>query len=135
MPVTTIDNQLPVQPVESRASSVILSYDILVQVIDWLRSDHVTLYHLSLVNPTFRDVTATYLYGRVTYSPAYSPVLELKKQDELAVGPSLRHDTHQELKHLRNEQNGFFASARLPHNATLVRRLEVSGPSLWYCLT
>ncbi|KAI0351224.1 hypothetical protein OH77DRAFT_1487729 [Trametes cingulata] len=91
---------------ESRGNAV-LSYDILILVLAWIRDDYHSLFSCSLVNRIFKDASATYLYRKVTYSPAFSPVLDLKKRDDFL--------------------DGFFASARLPHNAPLVRRLEVSG--------
>ncbi|KAI8992763.1 hypothetical protein BD414DRAFT_482144 [Trametes punicea] len=84
-----------------------LSYDVLILVFVWLRDDYKSLFSCSLVNRTFRDAAATYLYWEVTYSPPFSPVLDLRKRDDF--------------------QEGFFVSARLPHYAPLVRRLEISG--------
>ncbi|KAI0776615.1 hypothetical protein BD413DRAFT_602174 [Trametes elegans] len=88
-----------------RAAS--LSYDVLILILDWLEDSYDSLVSCSLVNRTFREASAAYLYRRVTYSPAYSVVLDLKRRDDFL--------------------DGFFASARLPHNAAQVRYLEVSG--------
>ncbi|KAI0364045.1 hypothetical protein BV20DRAFT_1039616 [Pilatotrama ljubarskyi] len=86
-----------------------LSYDVLILVLDWIRDDFHSLLCCSLVNHIFKEASATYLYSKVTYSPAFSPVLDLRRRDEFL------------------DSAGLFASARLPHNAPLVRRLEVSG--------
>ncbi|KAI1795387.1 hypothetical protein LXA43DRAFT_882089 [Ganoderma leucocontextum] len=83
------------------------TYDILINILDWLDGDYTSLYRCSQVNRMFRDAAATYLYRSVTYSPPFSLILNLRKQDDFA--------------------QGLFSSARLPHNAALVRRLEVSG--------
>ncbi|KAH9886922.1 hypothetical protein C8Q73DRAFT_748707 [Cubamyces lactineus] len=88
--------------------TAVLSYDVLMLVFDWIRDDYPVLFACSLVNRTFKEAAITYLYRKVTYSPAFSPVLDLRRNRE-------------------DFCDGFFASARLPHNAPLVRRLEVSG--------
>ncbi|KAI0742435.1 hypothetical protein C8Q80DRAFT_1188375 [Daedaleopsis nitida] len=82
-------------------------YDLLMHILDFLRDDYLSLYRCSLVDRTFRDSASTYLYRSVTYSPEFSPVLDLKKRNEFV--------------------EGFFASSRLSHNASLVRRVTISG--------
>ncbi|EIW56873.1 uncharacterized protein TRAVEDRAFT_127248 [Trametes versicolor FP-101664 SS1] len=89
------------------ATNAFLSYDVLILVLGWFRDDYSSLCAVSLVNHTFREASATYLYRKVTYSPEFSPVLDLRKRDDL--------------------REGLFVSALLPHNAPLVRRFEVSG--------
>ncbi|KAI9061905.1 hypothetical protein FKP32DRAFT_1575048 [Trametes sanguinea] len=88
-------------------STTTLSYDVLIIVFEWLRDDYKSLFSCSIVNRTFKEAAATYLYRKVTYAPPFSNVLDLRKRDDI--------------------EGGFFASARLPHNAPLVRRLEVGG--------
>ncbi|KAI0632678.1 hypothetical protein C8Q77DRAFT_1058376 [Trametes polyzona] len=83
------------------------SYDLLILVLRWLQDDYNSLFHSALVDHSFREAAATYLYRKVTFSPAFTPVLDLKRRDPL--------------------QEGLFVSAQMPHNAPLVRRLEVSG--------
>ncbi|TFK88123.1 hypothetical protein K466DRAFT_489557 [Polyporus arcularius HHB13444] len=87
-----------------------LSYDVIIRILDWLRDDYLSLYYCSLASRTFSDAAATLLYRKVTYSPSQSTVhrvLDLRQRDDFLTG--------------------FFASARLSHNATRVRRLEISG--------
>ncbi|KAI0334304.1 hypothetical protein GY45DRAFT_1431831, partial [Cubamyces sp. BRFM 1775] len=86
----------------------VLSYDVLVLVFDWLRDDYPALFSCALVDKTFKKAATAYLYRKVTYSPAFSPILDLRRNRD-------------------DFSEGFFASVRLPHNAPLVRRLEVSG--------
>ena len=62
-----------------------LTYDALMHILDWLHDDYPSLYQCSQVNRMFKDAAAVYLYRSVTYSPPFSPVLNLKKQDDLAV--------------------------------------------------
>ncbi|OSD03857.1 hypothetical protein PYCCODRAFT_1365235 [Trametes coccinea BRFM310] len=88
-------------------AQAMLSYDVLIIVFEWLRDDYKSLFACSLVNRTFKEAAATYLYRKVTYAPPFSNVLDLRRRDDI--------------------EGGFFASARLPHNAPLVRRLEVGG--------
>ena len=59
--------------------------DALINVLDYLDGDYPSLYRCSQVNRIFRDASAAYLYRSVTYSPAFSPVLNLRKQDDFAV--------------------------------------------------
>ncbi|PIL26283.1 hypothetical protein GSI_12039 [Ganoderma sinense ZZ0214-1] len=82
------------------------TYDVLINILDCLDSDFPSLCCCSQVSRIFMDAAATYLYRSVTYSPAFSPVLNLRKQDDFALP--------------------FFSSAQLQHNAALVRHLEVS---------
>ncbi|KAI0640962.1 hypothetical protein C8Q79DRAFT_1004016 [Trametes meyenii] len=84
-----------------------LSYDVLILVLEWIQDDYPSLFSCSLVDRTFRDASARYLYRKVTYAPGYSLVLDLRRKDDFL--------------------EGIFLSARLPHNAPLVRRFEVSG--------
>lgn len=63
-----------------------LSYDILILVLGWLQDDYSSLNACSLVNRTCREASATYLYRKVTYSPEFSPVLDLRKRDDFSVG-------------------------------------------------
>ncbi|RPD58526.1 hypothetical protein L226DRAFT_489951 [Lentinus tigrinus ALCF2SS1-7] len=87
-----------------------ISYDVIIHILDWLRDDYRTLYHCSVASRTLRDVTATFLYRNVTYSPSYITVVRVL-----------------DLRHRDDFVTGFFASARLPHNAPFVRRLQISG--------
>ncbi|KAI0683671.1 hypothetical protein C8T65DRAFT_235312 [Cerioporus squamosus] len=87
-----------------------ISYDVIIHILDWLRDDYCSLYHSSLASRTFRDAAAALLYRKVTYSPSHHTAihaLDLRPRDDLV--------------------KGFFLSARLPHNAIFVRRLEISG--------
>lgn len=67
------------------ATKASLSYDVLILVLGWFRDDYNSLCAVSLVNHTFREASATYLYRKVTYSPEFSPVLDLRKRDGLQV--------------------------------------------------
>lgn len=67
------------------ATNASLSYDVLILVLGWFRDDYSSLCAVSLVNHTFREASATYLYRKVTYSPEFSPVLDLRKRDDLRV--------------------------------------------------
>ncbi|KAI0669045.1 hypothetical protein C8Q78DRAFT_1044339 [Trametes maxima] len=83
-----------------------LSYDVLILFLGWIQDDYPSLFSCSLVDRTFSHASAKYLYGKVTYAPGFSPVLDLRRRDF---------------------SEGLFISARLPHNAPLVRYFEVSG--------
>lgn len=67
------------------ATNASLSYDVLILVLGWFRDDYSSLCEVSLVNHTFREASAKYLYRKVTYSPEFSPVLDLRKRDDLRV--------------------------------------------------
>ena len=62
-----------------------LTYDALMHILHWLHDDYSSLYRCSQVSRMFKDAAAVYLYRSVTYSPPFSSVLNLKKQDDLAV--------------------------------------------------
>lgn len=64
----------------------VVSYDVFTHILSWLHDDYPSLYRCSLSSRSLRDASAAFLYRRVTYSPAYSPVLDLKKRDEFVVG-------------------------------------------------
>ena len=66
-----------------------ISYDVVIQVIEWLSGDYFSLHSCSLVNRKFRDASGTLLYRNVTYSPEYNPVVNLRERDELSVDDSL----------------------------------------------
>ena len=61
------------------------TYDVLINTLGYLDGDFSSLRCCSQVSRIFRDASATYLYRSVTYSPAFSPVLNLRKQDDFAV--------------------------------------------------
>ena len=65
-----------------------ISYDVILQVVEWLRNDYHSLYRCSLSSRTFRDVAATLLYRQVTYSPSHRSVvriLDLRQRDDFVV--------------------------------------------------
>ncbi|KAH9856164.1 hypothetical protein C2E23DRAFT_882278 [Lenzites betulinus] len=88
-----------------------LSYDILVLVLEWLQDDYESLFSCSLVSHACREISATYLYKKVVYSPPSkpSPVLDLSPKQAL------------------DFMKGIFAPACTPHHVQLVQYLEVSG--------
>ncbi|OBZ74510.1 hypothetical protein A0H81_05150 [Grifola frondosa] len=100
--ITPISNTM-----ESIPSGGALPFDILIHVFELLRNEYASLYNCCLVSQVTKVAASKVLYGQVTYSPAYSPVLRLKRRDELS--------------------EGFFHSARLPHNSVHVLKVEISG--------
>ncbi|KAF8064214.1 hypothetical protein FPV67DRAFT_1654305 [Lyophyllum atratum] len=85
-----------------------LPYDILVQVVEVISDDYLSLYSCSLVNWDFNLATSRILYARIEYSPSYRHVLDLRDGGTLAERPML-------------------ASACSPRNAPLVLQLEIKG--------
>ncbi|KAL6307344.1 hypothetical protein BKA93DRAFT_816002 [Sparassis latifolia] len=84
-----------------------ITYDIFEHILDYLHDDRLTLYNCSLVKRAFRDAVAKVLYEQVTFSPAFTPVLNLRKRAEF--------------------MEGVIASASLPHNAAHVLKFEIGG--------
>ncbi|KAI0920231.1 hypothetical protein AcV5_010030 [Taiwanofungus camphoratus] len=84
-----------------------LTYDILVLVFEHFKSDYHTLYHGALVCHAFNRAASKWLYMQVTFSPAQTRTLNLSRKNEFSEGK--------------------FLAARLPHNATRVLGLEISG--------
>ncbi|KAH9916577.1 uncharacterized protein BXZ73DRAFT_92472 [Epithele typhae] len=87
-----------------------LPYDVIIPIMGCLFNDYdyganySTLYQCSLVNRALHNAATPFLYRCVTYSAVHTP-LSLSRRDPLS--------------------EGYFAAARLPHNATLVQRLEI----------
>ena len=64
---------------------MLIYYDVLLHILDFVSSDNSVLYQCALVNREFNHAASSVMYARVKLSLPYKRVLDLKDRGELPV--------------------------------------------------
>jgi len=62
-----------------------LYYEVLLHILSFLSADDCALYQCTLVNREFNLAASSVLYARVTLSPPFKRVLDLRDKGDLPV--------------------------------------------------
>jgi hypothetical protein len=101
--------------------------DLLWLVFRFLEGDLGTLYSCSLANKEFNHAASKLLFRKVTVSPAFRPILDLKEKSGNSVSTILTPGMRISLIGLQISTQ--FSSSSSPRNAAHVLELEISGKS------